>query len=683
MRLARWLAVIAGAPLLLSALLPAPAAAAAPPVQVILDGKPLSLNPAPRIVDDRTLVPMRALLESMGATITWNGSARSVEAVKSDAYLRLRIDRRLACLNPDCTSAATLDVPARIIDDRTFVPVRFVSQALGARVSWDNDRRAVVIETDKEPNYQYARVEVPTVVPGQSVEGPIPLKVAGATGSHVRFMLLNPATGSGTIVAAGNDVQATYTFTPDPTAKGARLLVAMVRDASGVERYSDPITVVLAPKPEVKVTGLDHGGLIDGPITFGSDVNFVATHVKLQLLDANGGVEDLATTGPGDRFTWYPQVGHNGDKWIKATAYDFDGNAYESAPVPVRVASGHRASFIGVEEGAVLTRPTSLRVSANFPVESIRYILDGTTLGWGFTYWWKFGPELNGKHTMAVEVTAKDGTVKLLGPYNFTINATPQLWLSGIGPKQVVTEAVSLQASSNVGITSIEYWLTDDATGKRELLGRTGPADKLTWTPKASQAGNRTIQAIAQTASGQTLSSAKVSFRVFLGKVYNPVPLVAKNEFKDLAARMAVAAYQKTGMSASLQVAQAILETGWGQYVPVDKYTGQVSYNLFGIKGTGPAGSIISNTWEEYNGVTYRVDDYFRAYRSVEESWQDHKDLLLLKSWYAPFREVMANPVLGAWGLRRSGYATDSQYPVKLISIIRTNDLLKLDEIEL
>ena len=145
--------------------------------------------------------------------------------------------------------------------------------------------------------------------------------------------------------------------------------------------------------------------------------------------------------------------------------------------------------------------------------------------------------------------------------------------------------------------------------------------------------------------------------------------------------RLAIEAMNKTGMAASIQMAQAILETGWGQYVPVDKYTGRISRNLFGIKGKGSAGSIISNTWEEYNGVLYRIDDYFRAYNSVNESWNDHKKLLLTKERYQIFRDVMFDYVRGAYAIRRAGYATDSGYSGKLIKIINDNNLRKLDEV--
>ncbi|MFA5385294.1 MAG: glucosaminidase domain-containing protein [Eubacteriales bacterium] len=56
---------------------------------------------------------------------------------------------------------------------------------------------------------------------------------------------------------------------------------------------------------------------------------------------------------------------------------------------------------------------------------------------------------------------------------------------------------------------------------------------------------------------------------------------------------------KKTGLFSSLTLAQAALETGWGKFIPADKDTGKVSNNLFGIKGTGPAGSVICGTEEE------------------------------------------------------------------------------------
>ena len=677
MRARSWLTTLAGLPLLISGLLPAPAALAAAPVQVILDGRTLTLDPAPTILEDRTLVPMRGLLEAMGATITWEADTQTVKATRADRYVQLQIGRRLACLSADCRQAASLDVPAQILGDRTFVPARFVSQAMGARVTWDAERRAVIIETDKAPDYQFTGISIPGLQAGQQITGPIQLQAAGMTGAYVQFYLIDPSTGVGTIVVAGNDPQAAYTFTPDPTVKGNRLVVAAIRGNDGVMRYSDPVHVTMAPETQVRVTGIESSGTITGPIELGNSVNFTAVSAVIQVLDSAGNAETLGTVGPGDKLTWYPQIAHNGDRWLRAIASDRYGNEYASPLLPVRVQSGYRQVLPGVAEGTVLTAPVTLKPSANYGMEAVKYVLDGKVLGWGYEYKWNFDKELNGPHTLQVEILGKDGQVHNVGPYSISINIQPYVTFGGVGPNQVVTGATALKLTSNVTLTTVDYYLGDAGGNNAKLLGR---GQSFSWTPAAAQAGDRTIWAVAKESTGKTWTTEKVKFRVYTGTVYGPKALGTKDEFKALAMRLAVPAYREWGMSAALQTAQSFLETGYGQSVPVDKYTGKLSYNLFGIKGTGTAGSIISNTWEEYNGVAYRVDDYFRAYTGPEDSWKDHKAFLLERPRYAPFRAVMADPVQGAWALRRTGYATDSQYPFKLIRIMKDNDLYKLDE---
>jgi len=205
---------------------------------------------------------------------------------------------------------------------------------------------------------------------------------------------------------------------------------------------------------------------------------------------------------------------------------------------------------------------------------------------------------------------------------------------------------------------------------------------EVVYTPAKEDEGYWNIQAIAKY-ENKEIKSEPVPIRVYLGKIYEAVPIIEKDKFLNLASTLAQDSWEKTGMSAALQVAQSILETGWGQKVPVDKYTGKPSYNLFGIKGEGPNGSVIYNTWEVYNGKTYYVDAKFRVYNSVEESWMDHKNLLLNSERYKPFKEVMYDSVQGAWALKRSGYATDPEYALKLIRLIKQHNLRKLDKIKI
>jgi hypothetical protein len=131
------------------------------------------------------------------------------------------------------------------------------------------------------------------------------------------------------------------------------------------------------------------------------------------------------------------------------------------------------------------------------------------------------------------------------------------------------------------------------------------------------------------------------------------------------------------GIFASVVLAQACLETGYGMSHPVDKYTGQESYNLFGIKGIGSAGSVLCQTWEVYNGIRVIIDAKFRAYHNHFESLQDH-NLLLTYPRYAPVRNAK-DGAAAAMQLHPCGYATDPDYGTKLVSIQRKFNLYQYD----
>lgn len=148
-------------------------------------------------------------------------------------------------------------------------------------------------------------------------------------------------------------------------------------------------------------------------------------------------------------------------------------------------------------------------------------------------------------------------------------------------------------------------------------------------------------------------------------------------EFIELIAPGAREFHARSHVFASVTIAQAILETGWGRFVPVDKYTGQNSYNLFGIKGTGPAGSVLSDTWEVFNGERVEVEDRFRAYHSYAESIADH-GALLMQERYDRVREA-PTPEKACYALYRCGYATDPDYPYKLITLIEEYNLKQYD----
>lgn len=116
-------------------------------IKVYLDGQLLSFDVAPQIENGRTLVPLRRIFEAMGATVEWNDTTRTVTARREGVVIVLPI----GSTNPTVNGVIwPLDVPARIIGERTLAPLRFVGEGFGGQVSWDDATRTVVM-TSPEP----------------------------------------------------------------------------------------------------------------------------------------------------------------------------------------------------------------------------------------------------------------------------------------------------------------------------------------------------------------------------------------------------------------------------------------------------------------------------------------------------------------------------------------------------
>jgi hypothetical protein len=114
-------------------------------IKVLVDGDVVAFSGiGPQMRNGRVLVPVRGVFEHMGAKVGWHPQSRMVTAISSDAKVTLYINSRTAYVNG---KEQTLDVPAQLIMGRTVVPLRFLSESLGATVDWDGEQRAVLIDT--------------------------------------------------------------------------------------------------------------------------------------------------------------------------------------------------------------------------------------------------------------------------------------------------------------------------------------------------------------------------------------------------------------------------------------------------------------------------------------------------------------------------------------------------------
>ncbi len=116
-------------------------------ISLVIDNKKIICDVPPVISNSRTLVPARVLFEHFNAKVQWEAELRQVI---------ISLDKKIMIFNIDSTivymdgKSITIDVAPVIINDRTLIPIRFVSENLGYDVDWDPDSRTVYVDSPKE-----------------------------------------------------------------------------------------------------------------------------------------------------------------------------------------------------------------------------------------------------------------------------------------------------------------------------------------------------------------------------------------------------------------------------------------------------------------------------------------------------------------------------------------------------
>lgn len=145
--------------LIMSAVMVFGGAVSASAISVQVDGRTIECDVEPVNIDSRVLVPVRAIFEALGAEVDWDDETKTVFASRGGEYIKLVINSSLietGVFNSGGYEVRScdveIDVPAKIIDSRTFVPVRAVSETLRANVDWDNDTKTVFIDNPPSDN---------------------------------------------------------------------------------------------------------------------------------------------------------------------------------------------------------------------------------------------------------------------------------------------------------------------------------------------------------------------------------------------------------------------------------------------------------------------------------------------------------------------------------------------------
>lgn len=245
-------------------------------VSVILNDNTMSFEVPPIIENGRTLVPLRAIFEAMGAVVEWNEETRTVIASKGSNVVVLPLNSTKPTVNG---KFYTLEVPAKIVQNRTLAPLRFVAEAFGGQVDWNESTKTVKITaastgTIDKPSVVTAKVQdvylrnqpsssgtVVTVIhPGDKLnvldEKNEWYQVSrGGTTGWVASWLMEASTGSDSTTPSGNSNSGTTgsqgSTAPVTTEAGNAVHVARTSDNTGIK-----ITISSGEsfEPEIKQT---------------------------------------------------------------------------------------------------------------------------------------------------------------------------------------------------------------------------------------------------------------------------------------------------------------------------------------------------------------------------------------------------------------------------------------------
>lgn len=118
-------------------------------INITINGKNLESDTSAQVVDGRTMVPVRAIFEGVGAAVEWDSETKTVTGKMAENIVIMQIDSRIVSINGNNSE---MDTSPLIIDGRTFAPARYVAESFGYDVEWDSAKKTVKISVNKNNN---------------------------------------------------------------------------------------------------------------------------------------------------------------------------------------------------------------------------------------------------------------------------------------------------------------------------------------------------------------------------------------------------------------------------------------------------------------------------------------------------------------------------------------------------
>ena len=658
-------------------------------LNLIIDGNNVTKSASPIVKNRRTLVPLRFIGEALGKEVLWNNDEKSVTVSDENASFKLYIDSKIID-NSDGTLKFT-DVAPCIVNRKTYLPLRAIAELMNIGVGYDKASSTVTIDSST-----YNPVEENTTIVGLMPNQTINTKmnftfVTNKNFAKAKLLLLNDK-NEGYIQDVKTSTAEALEFLPSLKDEGNKKLVLALYDANGNVIDATGAKINLNVLPRVTYSGVESGGFVQDELKITPDINFIASKMKATITNLTTDKTEVKDNlDPEGEFLFKPSYLDAGSYSIMLSAFDELGREHFGETKTFTMSINPYLNITGVPKDGVISGQVTLNAQRNFDVMRTDYVLRDPVTGqetviesksYGAC---KFFPNINDAGQKEVFVRCIDASGKTMESEHklVLIKGDSKLVLEGVAPGGIVHKYVDLNAVSNVGVNSVNYYIKNLRTGKTKIIAENVPyGQKFRYNVTKDDEGENEISVTGNQIDA-FIKGESIKFRIYTGKIYTKQPLMAKDKFLDYTKKIARREFLRTDLSGAITTAQAILESGWGQSVPVDKYTGKFSNNLFGIKGSASNGTVTITTTEVYNNVRYTVDDKFRAYKSADESFRDHTELFFAKKWYTPFRKVMFNDQRGVYAIKRCGYATDPSYPAKLKQIIDKYNLKELDKVNL
>lgn len=129
-------------------------------ISVYLDGQRIEFDVEPSIINGRTMVPVRAILEAAGAVVGWDGTNSMITAEKDGTFISFGIDNTtMAVKKYGKTKTVELDVAPCLINGRTFVAIRHIAESFGIYVGWNADMQRVILDSNYEVSSAPNKIE--------------------------------------------------------------------------------------------------------------------------------------------------------------------------------------------------------------------------------------------------------------------------------------------------------------------------------------------------------------------------------------------------------------------------------------------------------------------------------------------------------------------------------------------